>query len=66
MHRKKYNPLAVIIFLLGLGILTAAIVKSRDGIGGRVLFNGCNWDRRRDRIPFSFNLFGRCECMCWF
>ena len=29
MQRKKYNPLAVIIFLLGLGILAAAIVKSR-------------------------------------
>jgi Family of unknown function (DUF6232) len=27
-QRKKYNPLAVIIFLLGLGILAAAIVKS--------------------------------------
>jgi hypothetical protein len=27
-RRKKYNPLAVIIFLLGLGILAAAIVKS--------------------------------------
>jgi hypothetical protein len=27
--RKKYNPLAVIIFLLGLGILVAAIMKSR-------------------------------------
>ena len=26
--RRKYNPLAVIIFLLGLGILAAAIVKS--------------------------------------
>src|SRR5215471_4508542 len=51
MQRKKYNPLAVIIFLLGLGTLAAAIVKSRmTGLGGRVLFNGCNWDRRRDRI----------------
>src|SRR5262249_4538860 len=29
MQRKKYNPLAVIIFLLGLGILAAAIIKSR-------------------------------------
>ena len=29
MQRKKYNPLAVIIFVLGLGILAAAIVKSR-------------------------------------
>src|SRR5215471_5554761 len=29
MRRKKYNPLAVIIFLLGLGIVAAAIVKSR-------------------------------------
>jgi len=29
MQRKKYNPLAVIIFLLGLGILAAAMVKSR-------------------------------------
>ena len=29
MQRKKYNPLAVIIFLLGLGILAAATVKSR-------------------------------------
>jgi hypothetical protein len=28
-RRKKYNPLAVIIFVLGLGILAAAIVKSR-------------------------------------
>jgi hypothetical protein len=27
-RRKKYNPLAVVIFLLGLGILAAAIVKS--------------------------------------
>jgi Family of unknown function (DUF6232) len=27
-RRKKYNPLAVIIFLLGLGILAAAIAKS--------------------------------------
>src|SRR6266516_4845871 len=51
MQRKKYNPLAVIIFVLGLGILAAAIVKSpHDGTGGRVLFNGCNWDRRSDRI----------------
>ena len=29
MQRKKYNSLAVIIFVLGLGILAAAIVKSR-------------------------------------
>ncbi len=29
MQRKKYNPLAAIIFVLGLGILAAAIVKSR-------------------------------------
>jgi hypothetical protein len=29
MQRKKYNPLAIIISLLGLGILAAAIVKSR-------------------------------------
>jgi len=29
VRRKKYNPLAVIIFLLGLGRLAAAIVKSR-------------------------------------
>src|SRR5262245_54179485 len=29
MQRKKYNPLAVIVFLLGLGIVAAAIVKSR-------------------------------------
>jgi hypothetical protein len=28
MQRKKYNPLAVIIFVLGLSILAAAIVKS--------------------------------------
>jgi Family of unknown function (DUF6232) len=28
MRRKKYNPLAVIIFVLGLGILAAAIVKA--------------------------------------
>jgi len=28
-NAKKYNPLAVIIFLLGLGILAAAMVKSR-------------------------------------
>jgi Family of unknown function (DUF6232) len=28
MQRKKYNPLAVIIFVLGLGILVAAMVKS--------------------------------------
>jgi Family of unknown function (DUF6232) len=29
VRRKKYNPLAVIIFLVGLGVLAAAIVKSR-------------------------------------
>jgi hypothetical protein len=29
VRSKKYNPLAVIIFLLGLSILAAAIVKSR-------------------------------------
>ena len=29
MQRKRFNPLAVIIFVLGLGILAAAIVKSR-------------------------------------
>src|ERR1700745_1852822 len=28
-QRKRYNPLAVIIFVLGLGIVAAAIVKSR-------------------------------------
>jgi hypothetical protein len=28
VRRKKYNPLAVIIFVLGLGILAAAILKS--------------------------------------
>jgi hypothetical protein len=28
-QRKRYNPLAVIIFVIGLGILAAAIVKSR-------------------------------------
>jgi ABC-type branched-subunit amino acid transport system permease subunit len=28
-RRKRLNPLAVLIFLLGLGILAAAIVKSR-------------------------------------
>jgi cytochrome c oxidase assembly factor CtaG len=29
LRRRKYNPFAIIIFLLGLGILVAAIVKSR-------------------------------------
>jgi Family of unknown function (DUF6232) len=29
VRRRKYNPFAIIIFLLGLGILVAAIVKSR-------------------------------------
>jgi Family of unknown function (DUF6232) len=29
-RRKKYNPLAVIIFLLGLGILAAAIYEMID------------------------------------
>jgi len=29
MQRKKYNSLAVIIFVLGLGIVVAAMVKSR-------------------------------------
>jgi Family of unknown function (DUF6232) len=29
VRRRKYNPLAVIIFLLGVGILAAAVVKSR-------------------------------------
>jgi Family of unknown function (DUF6232) len=29
VRRKKYNPLAVIIFLVGLGVLAAAIVKPR-------------------------------------
>ncbi len=29
VRRKKYNPLAVIIFLVGLGVLVASIVKSR-------------------------------------
>jgi Family of unknown function (DUF6232) len=28
VRRKKYNPLAIIIFLVGLGVLAAAIVKS--------------------------------------
>jgi Family of unknown function (DUF6232) len=28
-RRKRFNPLVVLIFLLGLGILAAAIVKSR-------------------------------------
>jgi hypothetical protein len=30
VQRRKYNPFAIIIFLLGLGILAAAIVKSRE------------------------------------
>jgi Family of unknown function (DUF6232) len=29
VRRKKYNPLAVIIFLVGLGVLAAAILQSR-------------------------------------
>ena len=29
VRRKKYNPLAVITFLVGAGIVAAAIVKSR-------------------------------------
>jgi Family of unknown function (DUF6232) len=29
VRRKKYNPFAIIIFLLGLSILATAIVKSR-------------------------------------
>jgi Family of unknown function (DUF6232) len=29
VRRRKYNPFAIIIFLLGLGILAAAIAKSR-------------------------------------
>jgi Family of unknown function (DUF6232) len=29
VRRRKYNPFAIIIFLPGLGILVAAIVKSR-------------------------------------
>jgi len=29
MRRRKYNPIAIILFLIGLGILVAAIVKSR-------------------------------------
>jgi hypothetical protein len=30
VRRRKYNLFAIIIFLLGLGILAAAIVKSRE------------------------------------
>jgi Family of unknown function (DUF6232) len=30
VRRRKCNPFAIIIFLLGLGILAAAIVKSRE------------------------------------
>jgi hypothetical protein len=29
VRRRKYNPFAIIIFLVGLGILAAAIMKSR-------------------------------------
>ena len=29
VRRRKYNPFAIIIFLIGLGILAAAILKSR-------------------------------------
>jgi uncharacterized protein DUF6232 len=29
VRRRKYNPFAIIIFLLGLGILVAAMVKAR-------------------------------------
>jgi Family of unknown function (DUF6232) len=29
VRRRKYNPFAIIIFLLGLGIFVAAMVKSR-------------------------------------
>jgi Family of unknown function (DUF6232) len=29
VRRRKYNPFAIIIFLIGLGILATAIVKSR-------------------------------------
>jgi Family of unknown function (DUF6232) len=29
VRRRKYNPLTIIIFLIGLGILAAAVVKSR-------------------------------------
>jgi hypothetical protein len=30
VQRRKYNPFAIIIFLVGLGILAAAIAKSRE------------------------------------
>jgi Family of unknown function (DUF6232) len=34
VRRRKHNPLTIIIFLVGLGILAAAVVKSRmTGLG---------------------------------
>src|SRR5438105_2225496 len=51
MQRKKYNPLAAIIFVLGLGYSGCRNSQiPHDRTGGGVLFNGCNWDRRSDRI----------------
>jgi hypothetical protein len=50
-RRKKYNALAIIIFLLGLGILAAAIVKSHmTGLVEELLFHGGNWSRRHGGI----------------
>src|SRR5262249_2546036 len=65
MQRKKYNPSAVIIFLLGLGILAAAIVKSRMTGVAEESFSMAATGIAIMIGSFSFNLSCRCGCMCW-
>jgi Family of unknown function (DUF6232) len=66
-RRKRSNPLAVIIFLLGLDILAAAIIKSprMTGLVDDYFSMAVTASRSRSR-QFSFNSCGLGAYMCWF
>jgi hypothetical protein len=54
VRRRKYNPFAIIIFLLGLGILAAAIVNpARRDCGAQSVHVGCGTERLPNNSPLE-------------
>jgi hypothetical protein len=65
VHRKKRNPVVVVVFLLGLGVLATAIVASRTtGLPDDTL----PWRQSGFQPwwqPFFFTSFRLGARMCW-
>ena len=66
VRRKKRNPVVVVVFLLGLGVLATAIVASRTTGLADDYFSWRQSGFQSWWQPLFFNSSGLGACMCWF